>query len=217
MINVNSGGHQRLSGIAAALFLLAFILFASGLIEQIPMAALVGVMFIVVIGTFEWSSIRIFRKIPKHDAFVLVLVSGVTVATDLAMAVVVGVIVSALVFAWEHAKHINVKSYIAENGSKVYELNGPLFFGSVKNFRDLFEPENDPDDVVIEFQNSRVTDHSAIEAIDSLAEQYIKAGKTLHLRHLSEECRVLLDKAGDLVEVNRLEDPSYHVADDKLS
>ena len=217
MINISSGGHQRLSGVSAALFLLAFILFASSLIEQIPMAALVGVMFIVVIGTFEWSSIRIFKKIPKHDAFVLVLVSGVTVATDLAMAVIVGVIVSALVFAWEHAKHINVKSYIAENGSKVYELNGPLFFGSVKNFRDLFQPETDPDDVVIEFQNSRVTDHSAIEAIDSLAEQYIKAGKTLHLRHLSEECKVLLDKAGDLVEVNRLEDPSYHVADDKLS
>jgi len=217
MINVNSGGHQRLSGVAAALFLLAFILFASSLIEQIPMAALVGVMFIVVIGTFEWSSIRMFGKIPKHDAFVLVLVSGVTVATDLAFAVVVGVIVSALVFAWEHAKHINVKAYIAENGSKIYELNGPLFFGSVKNFLELFDPENDPDDVVIEFQNSRVTDHSAIEAIDSLAERYIKAGKKLHLRHLSEECKSLLDKAGDLVEVNRMEDPSYHVADDKLS
>ncbi len=217
MINVNSGGHQRLSGVSAALFLLAFILFASSLIEQIPMAALVGVMFIVVIGTFEWSSVRIFRKIPKHDAFVLVLVSGVTVATDLAIAVVVGVIVSALVFAWEHAKHINVTSTINEHGSKVYELNGPLFFGSVKNFRELFEPENDPDDVIIEFQNSRVTDHSAIEAIDSLAERYIQAGKKLHLRHLSEECRALLDKAGDLVEVNRMEDPNYHVADDKLS
>ena len=217
MINVNSGGHKRLSGVAAALFLLAFILFASSLIEQIPMAALVGVMFIVVLGTFEWSSIRIFNKIPRHDAFVLVLVSGVTVATDLAIAVIVGVIVSALVFAWEHAKHINVQSYIDENGSKVYELNGPLFFGSVKNFRDLFSPDDDPDDVIIEFQNSRVADHSAIEAIDSLAVQYIKAGKKLHLRHLSEECRQLLDKAGDLVEVNRMEDPSYHVADDKLA
>jgi len=217
MINVNSGGHKRLSGVAAALFLLGFILFASSLIEQIPMAALVGVMFIVVLGTFEWSSIRIFNKIPRHDAFVLVLVSGVTVATDLAIAVIVGVIVSALVFAWEHAKHINVQSYIDENGSKVYELNGPLFFGSVKNFRDLFSPDDDPDDVIIEFQNSRVADHSAIEAIDSLAVQYIKAGKQLHLRHLSEECRQLLDKAGDLVEVNRMEDPSYHVADDKLA
>jgi sulfate permease, SulP family len=217
MINVNSGGHKRLSGVSAALFLLAFILFTSSLIEQIPMAALVGVMFIVVIGTFEWSSIRIFNKIPRHDAFVLVLVSGVTVATDLAIAVIVGVIVSALVFAWEHAKHINVSSYIDDSGSKVYELNGPLFFGSVKNFRELFTPLDDPADVIIEFQNSRVTDHSAIEAIDSLAEQYIKAGKQLHLRHLSEECKQLLDKAGNLVEVNRLEDPSYHVADDKLA
>jgi SulP family sulfate permease len=141
----------------------------------------------------------------------------VTVATDLAVAVVVGVIVSALVFAWEHAKHINVNSYIDAAGSKVYELNGPLFFGSVKNFRDLFTPEDDPDDVIIEFQNSRVADHSAIEAIDSLAVRYIKAGKRLHLRHLSEECTLLLDKAGDLVEVNRLEDPSYHIADDKLA
>jgi len=217
IINVNSGGHKRLSGVSAALFLLAFILFASSLIEQIPMAALVGVMFIVVIGTFEWSSVRIFNKIPRHDAFVLVLVSAVTVATDLAIAVVVGVIVSALVFAWEHAKHIHVTSYIDDKGSRVYELNGPLFFGSVKNFRDLFSPEDDPDDVIIEFQNSRVTDHSAIEAIDSLADRYIKAGKKLHLRHLSEECRQLLDKAGDLVEVNRMEDPSYHVADDKLA
>lgn len=217
MINVNSGGHQRLSGVSAALFLLAFILFASSLIEQIPMAALVGVMFIVVIGTFEWSSFRIFGKIPRHDAFVIILVSGVTVASDLAIAVIVGVIVSALVFAWEHAKHINVNDYIDENGSKVYELNGPLFFGSVKNFRELFSPDNDPDDVIIEFKNSRVSDHSAIEAIDNLAERYIKAGKKIHLRHLSEECKQLLDKAGDMVEVNRLEDPSYHVADDKLS
>ena len=173
-------------------------------------------MFIVVMGTFEWSSFRIFKKIPRHDAFVLVLVSAVTVASDLAVAVVVGVIVSALVFAWEHAKHISVHCYIDKNGSKVYELNGPLFFGSVKTFRELFTPEEDPDDVIIEFQNSRVADHSAIEAIDSLAEYYINAGKQLHLRHLSEECKELLDKAGDLVEVNRLEDPDYHVADDKL-
>jgi len=216
MINVNSGGHQRLSGISAAMFLLGFILFASSLIEKIPMAVLVGVMFIVVVGTFEWSSFRIFKKIPRHDAFVLVLVSAVTVASDLAIAVVVGVVVSALVFAWEHAKHISVHSYVDENGSKVYELSGPLFFGSVKTFRELFTPEEDPDDVIIEFQNSRVADHSAIEAIDSLAEHYINAGKQLHLRHLSEECKELLDKAGDLVEVNRLEDPGYHVADDKL-
>lgn len=217
MINVNSGGRQRLSGISAALFLLGFILFASSLIEIIPLAALVGVMFMVVLGTFEWSSLRIMGKIPRTDAFVLILVSGVTVATDLAIAVIVGVIVSALVFAWEHAKHISVKSYDDKKGSRVYELTGPLFFGSVKNFLDLFNPEEDPNDVIIEFQNSRVADHSAIEAIDNLAEKYIKAGKQLHLRHLSLECRELLKNAGDLVEVNVLEDPRYHVADDQLA
>ncbi|VAX00075.1 Sulfate permease [hydrothermal vent metagenome] len=216
MINVNSGGHQRLSGISAALFLLMFIMFASDLIELIPMAALVGVMFIVVFGTFEWSSIRIMGKIPKTDAFVIILVSAVTVFTDLATAVIVGVIVSALFFAWEHASHIHVKSSDVD-GSRVYELNGPLFFGSVKNFLDLFNPEDDPDDVIIEFQNSRVADHSAIEAIDNLAIKYIKAGKKLHLRHLSPECKELLTKAGDLVEVNVLEDPKYHVADDQLA
>jgi SulP family sulfate permease len=217
MINISSGGRQRLSGISAALFLLGFILFASGLIEKIPMAALVGVMFIVVLATFEWSSLRIIRKIPRTDAFVLILVSGVTVVTDLAVAVVVGVIVSALAFAWEHAKHINVKGYDDENGSRIYELNGPLFFGSVKNFLELFRPEQDPDEVIIDFRNSRVADHSAVEAIDNLADKYIKAGKKLHLRHLSPECRQLLKKAGDLVEVNVMEDPSYHVADDALA
>ena len=217
MINVNSGGRQRLSGVAAAIFLLMFILFASSLIERIPMAALVGVMFIVVFATFEWSSLRIIGKIPATDAFVLILVSAVTVFTDLAIAVVVGVIVSALVFAWENAKHINIKSYDDENGSRVHELNGPLFFGSVKNFLELFNPSDDPDDVIIEFQNSRVADHSAIEAIDTLAERYIKAGKQVHLRHLSDECRQLLTKAGDLVEVNVMEDPRYHVADDQIA
>jgi SulP family sulfate permease len=217
MINVNSGGRQRLSGVAAALFLLMFILFASPLIERIPMAALVGVMFVVVVATFEWSSMRIMGKIPLSDAFILVLVSAVTVFTDLAIAVVVGVIVSALVFAWEHAKHINIKTYDDAQGSRVHELNGPLFFGSVKNFLELFNPEADPDDVIVEFQNSRVADHSAIEAIDTLAERYIRAGKTLHLRHLSAECRQLLRKAGDLVEVNVMEDPRYHVADDQMA
>lgn len=217
MINVNSGGRQRLSGISAALFLLAFILFASDLIEAIPMAALVGVMFVVVIGTFEWSSLRIMGKIPRTDAFVLVLVSAVTVMTDLAIAVVVGVIVSALAFAWEHAKHINAKTHDDEKGSRIYQLNGPLFFGSVKNFLEIFDPENDPDDVIIDFQNSRVADHSAIEAIDNLADKYIQAGKTLHLRHLSKDCRLLLKKAGDLVEVNVLGDPRYYVANDQLA
>ena len=217
MINVNSGGRQRLSGISAALFLLSFILFASSLIEMIPMAALVGVMFMVVLGTFEWSSLRIMNKIPAKDAFVLILVSGVTVATDLAIAVIVGVIVSALIFAWEHASHINIEQRDEEGGLPIYELNGPLFFGSVKNFLDLFDPKSDPDEVIIEFKNSRVADHSAIEAIDTLAEKYMRAGKQLHLRHLSPECRILLHKAGDLVEVNMMEDPTYHVADDQLA
>ena len=216
MINVNSGGRQRLSGISAALFLLAFILFASPLIEAIPMAALLGVMFMVVLGTFEWSSLRIICKIPRTDAFVLILVSAVTVATDLAIAVVVGVIVSALAFAWEHARHIHVRSHDEPGGARVYALHGPLFFGSAKNFLELFDPARDPDDVILEFQHSRVADHSAIEAIDTLAERYLQAGKTLHLRHLSPECRQLLKKAGNLVEVNVLEDPSYRVADDAL-
>ncbi len=216
MINVNSGGRGRLSGITAAVFLLIFILFASDLIEMIPLAALTGVMFMVVIGTFEWSSLRILGKIPRSDAFVLILVSGVTVATDLAVAVVVGIIVSALVFAWEHAKHIRVVTYKGRLDSKVYELHGPLFFASVKNFQELFDPKNDPDDVVVEFQHSRVMDHSAIEAIDTLAERYLHAGKRLHLRHLSGECHQLLHKAGDLVEVNVIEDPRYRVAVDQL-
>lgn len=217
VINIKSGGRGRLSGISAALFLLAFILFGSGLIERIPMAALVGVMFMVVIGTFEWSSFRIMRKIPVKDAFVLVLVSAVTVMTDLALAVIVGVIVSVLIFAWEHASHINIVKRDDPDGSRTYELNGPLFFGSVKDFMEMFDPKQDPDDVVIEFANSRVMDHSAIEAIDNLAEKYRKAGKTLHLRHLSLECAKLLHKAGDMVEVNVLEDPRYHVADDELA
>ncbi len=217
MININSGGRGRLSGISAALFLLLFILAASDLIEMIPLAVLTGVMFMVVIGTFEWSSLRIIRKIPTSDAFVLILVSGVTVAADLAIAVVVGVIVSALVFAWEHAKQIRVESFIDEQGSRVYELHGPLFFASVRNFQDLFNCKEDPDDVIIEFQHSRVMDHSAIEAIDTLADRYVNAGKTLHLRHVSPECRQLLHKAGDLVEVNMLEDPRYHIAVNELA
>ena len=217
MINVNSGGRGRASGITAALALLGFILFASGLIEQIPLAALVGVMFIVVIGTFEWSSFRILSKVPKADAFVIILVSGVTVISDLALAVIVGVIVSALVFAWEHAKHIVVTRSTDENGSTVYEVNGPIFFGSVANFLEQFDIDNDSDDIVVEFKRSRVADHSAIEAIDTLAERYLAKGKTLHLKHLNQECQQLLKKAGDLVEVNVIEDPDYHIATDKLA
>ncbi len=217
MINVNSGGRGRISGISAALFLLSFIMFASALISQIPLAALVGVMFMVVIGTFEWSSFRILGKIPKSDAFILISVSAITVITDnLAIAVLIGVVIAALVFAWNHAKHITVVITRDNDESKVYELHGPLFFGSVHNFQELFDPKNDPDDVVVEFKYSRVSDHSGIEAIDTLAERYLSAEKRLHLRHLSPECKKLLSKAGDLCEVNVIEDPKYYVADDKL-
>ncbi|MGY0220087.1 SulP family inorganic anion transporter [Endozoicomonadaceae bacterium StTr2] len=215
MINVNSGGRGRLSGISAALFLLTFILFASPLIEKIPLAALVGVMFIVVIGTFEWTSFRIMGKVPKGDAFVLVLVSVVTVLTDLAIAVIVGVIVSALVFAWEHAKHILVERSENEEGSTVYRVRGPLFFGSTANFMEQFTPREDNDDVIIDFAGSRVCDHSGLEAIDSLAERYLNNGKKVHFLHLSQDCRQLVQKAGSLIEVNVVEDPKYFVATNK--
>jgi len=217
MINVNSGGRGRMSGISAAIFLLLFILVASPIIEQIPLAALIGVMFIVVIGTFEWSSFRIVGKVPRSDALILVTVSAVTVATDLAVAVVVGVIISALVFAWEHAKHIRIEAREDHKGSTVYAVTGPLFFGSVTSFLERFDPRQDNDDVVIDFARSRVADHSGLDAIDTLAERYENAGKTLHLVHLSEECRKLLKKAGNLVEVNVIEDPKYFVAEDSLA
>lgn len=216
MININSGGRGRMSGVTAALVLLGFILFGASLIEMIPLAALVGVMFMVVLGTFEWASLRIFRKIPMTDAFVIVLVSGITVVADLAIAVIVGVIVSALVFAWKHAQHIEAEKSIDDNGMKIYNLRGPVFFGSVANFKELFTPEEDPEHVVIEFARSRISDHSGIEALDNLAEKYTALGKTLHIRHLSPECVALLAKAGDLCEVDQLADPDYHVASDKL-
>jgi len=212
MINVNSGGRGRLSGIVAALSLLAFILFASSLIEQIPIAALVGVMFIVVIGTFEWSSFRIIRRVPRQDAFVLIAVSAVTVFTDLAIAVIVGVIISALVFAWNHAKEVRVEKRENRYGSHYYTVHGPLFFGSTASFSEQFTPKDDNNDVIIDFADSRVADHSGIEAIDALAMRYKKNNRTLHLVHLSPECKRLLKKAGDMVEVNVVEDPNYFVA-----
>ena len=217
IINIKSGGRQRLSGISAALFLLIFILYASSLIEVIPIAVLVGVMFMVVIGTFEWGSLRLLGKIPLADWFIIVAVTAITVISDnLALAVIIGVILSALVFAWEHASHINAKVRYNRMGDKVYELEGPLFFASTQNFQEIFTPKEDTDDVVVDFKNSRVADHSAIEAIDKLAIRYDRADKRLHLKHVSEECRLLLKKAGPLVEVNVVEDPTYHVADDKL-
>ncbi|MCM2372366.1 SulP family inorganic anion transporter [Aporhodopirellula aestuarii] len=217
LINVNSGGRGRLSGVTAAVCLLAFVLFFARWIEQIPMAALVGVMFMVVIGTFEWASLKMFRRMPSSDMFVMVLVAAYTVFMhDLASAVILGVIVSALVFAWQHATHIAADVKFNEFGSKIYQLHGPLFFASVTSFKDMFDVSNDPEDVVIDFYYTRVYDQSGIEAINSISEKYVAAGKRLHLTHLSQECRDLLEKAGDLVEVNVSEDPHYHIATDRL-
>lgn len=218
LINVNSGGRGRLSGITAAVCLLLFVLFLAPLIEQISMAALVGVMFMVVIGTFEWASLKMFRRMPLSDVLVMVLVAGYTVIMhDLASAVILGVIVSALVFAWKQATHVGADVKYNQHGSKIYQLHGPLFFASVSSFKEMFEPADDPDDVVIDFYYTRVYDQSALEAINGLAEKYESAGKRLHLTHLSPECRGLLDRAGDLIEINLSEDPQYHVATDRLA
>jgi SulP family sulfate permease len=216
MINVNNGALRRLSGISMSLFLLSFILFGSSLIEAIPLAALIGVMFFVAEKTFEWGSLTALRKIPKSDALIVVAVTVVTVFTDLAVAVILGIVIAALVFAWQHAKQINVQTHTDENGWKVYELEGTLFFASIAPFQNLFTPKDDPQDVVIEFKRSKVMDHSAIEAIDTLAGRYQTEGKRLHLRHLSPDCLELLEKAKDMVEVNKFEDPHYHIADNKL-
>ncbi len=215
MINVKSGGRTRVAGIAAALFLLAFILFASGLIEQIPLAALVGVMFMVVIGTFAWNSLRILRKVPRTDAFVTILVTVVTVATDLATAVVVGVIVSALAYAWSNATRIHAikRESKTSAGAQVYEIQGPLFFGSSDGFMEIFDIENDPDVVIVDFANSRVADQSALQAIEALAQRYEDAGKEIQLRHLSRDCHKLLSKAGHLM-VDSDDDPDYALAVD---
>lgn len=217
MINISSGGRRNLSGIAAALFLLSFILFLSPLIEMIPVAVLVGIMFMVVLGTFEWGSFNLLNKIPREDSFVGILVAVVTVAADLAIAVVIGVLASALVFAWKQARHIYVETEQRQDGAMVYRVHGPLFFASVHRFNDLFDPANSPDEVFVDFAQSRIADHSAIEALDRLAERYKRAGKNLRLKHLSPECLKLLTTAADLVEVNIVEDPRYHVADDKLA
>lgn len=215
VINVNSGGRGRLSGFSASMFLLGFILFGSSLIEQIPIAALTGVMFMVVIGTFEWSSFRVMRRIPRSDAFVIILVSSVTVMFDLAIAVFVGVIASALVFAWQKSQHISADTSVREDGAKIYHLDGPLFFASNTSFRDLFDPANDPDHVIVDFSDSRVYGHAGIDAIDRLAERYKKAGKHMQLQHLSPDCALLLKKAGDLVTVETA-DAHYHMALDEL-
>jgi len=215
IINIKGGGRGRLSGITAAVFLLMFILFASSYIEQVPIAALVGVMFMVVIGTFAWSSFRIMNKIPKTDVFVLILVSSLTVIFDLAIAVISGVIISALVFAWENAKKIRARKRVKEDGTKVYEIWGPLFFGSISAFNSKFDVKNDPASIEIDFIEARISDHSAIEAIFALVEKYQAADKKITLKHLSEDCKVLLYKASPIfteVIEEDVDDPRYHLA-----
>ena len=218
IINVKSGGRGRLSGIVASLALLAFIVYLSEYVEMIPIAVLVGVMMMVVIGTFQWCTLRLFGKVPVLDVITGISVAVITLWTsDLALAVVVGVILSALSFAWESASKIYIKQTQNDNGDNIYKVKGTLFFASKEHFQELFDPKSDTDNVYIDFEDARALDHSAIRAIDKLAERYRRAGKTLHLQHLSAECRLLLKTAKNLVEVNILEDPTYHVADDKLA
>jgi len=217
IINIKGGGRTRLSGIVAALTLLCFILFASGLIEQVPIAALVGVMFMVVIGTFAWSSFRIINKIPKSDALVLISVSILTVVFDLAIAVIIGIIMSALVFAWENAKRIRARKRYLEDGTKVYEIWGPLFFGSITTFKNKFDVNGDPDRVIIDFLESRVSDHSALEALFQLVEKYEAAGKVVEVHHLSAECQRLMKKASPMlakVIESHMDDPRYRVMEE---
>ena len=215
MINVRSGGRTRIAGIAAALFLLMFILYTSKYIEMIPIAALVGVMFIVVIGTFAWSSIKFLMVVPRTDAFVTVLVTVVTVLEDLAVAVIVGVIVSALVYAWKTASRIRAieRPSKSDKGAKVYEIEGPLFFSSANSFLELFDPSKDPKVVIIDFAKSRVIDQSALKAIEDVAQKYDSFGKKIKLRHLSQDCHKLLSKTGQLIVDNK-NDPKYSLAVD---
>jgi SulP family sulfate permease len=217
LINISSGARARLSGIVAAVMLLVFIMFGASLIERLPMAALTGLMFMVAIGTFEWASLKTFNKMPKSDIFIMVMVTLVTVVFhNLAVAVLIGVIIAALVFAWDNAKRIRARKYVDKNGVKHYEIYGPLFFGSVTAFNEKFDVLNDPDEVIIDFAESRVVDMSAIEALNKMTERYLKVGKKIHLKHLSPDCKILLKNAGEIIDVNVLEDPHYKVAVNKL-
>lgn len=218
LINISSGARARLSGIVASVMLLVFIMFGANLIEQLPMAALTGLMIMVAIGTFEWASLRTFRRMPKSDIIVMLTVILVTVFLhNLALAVLVGVVISALVFAWENAKRIRARKYVDSAGVKHYEIFGPLFFGSISAFNEKFDVLNDPDEVIIDFSESRVADMSGIEALNKITERYRKVGKKIHLRHLSADCRMLLHNANDIIEVNIMEDPTYKVVVDKIS
>lgn len=217
LINVSNGARGRLSGIVAAIMLLVFVMFGAALIEKVPMAALTGLMMMVAIGTFEWASLRTFTKMPKSDIFVMVMVTLVTVFLhNLALAVIVGVIIAALVFAWDNAKRIRAREYLDAAGIKHYEIHGPLFFGSVTAFNEKFDVFNDSDEVIIDFAESRVVDMSAIEALNKITERYLKVGKKIHLKHLSPDCKKLLKNAEKIIDVNVMEDPTYKVAVDTL-
>ena len=216
LVNIGAGGRARLSAIVAAIAILLIILVAGPVIEQIPMAALVGVMMMVAIGTFEWVSFRIINKMPRHDIFIGMLVAVITIVLhNLALAVLIGVVISALVFAWESAKRIRARKYVDEDGVKHYEIFGPLFFGSTAAFIEKFDVLNDPNEVVIDFKESKVVDMSAIEALNKITEKYHKEGKKLHLRHLSQDCRQLLKNAETVIDVNIIEDPTYKVMTNK--
>lgn len=215
LINISNGARARLSGIVASIMLLIFIMFGSSLIEKVPMAALTGLMIMVALGTFEWASLKTFKKMPKSDVLVMVLVTLVTVFLhNLALAVLVGVIISALVFAWDNAKRIRARKHVDDQGIKHYEIYGPLFFGSTTNFSEKFDVKNDPEEIIIDFKESRVVDMSAIEALNKITQRYRKENKTVHLRHLSEDCRNLLKNAEAIIDINILEDPSYKVMKD---
>lgn len=212
LINVSNRARARLSGIVAAVMLLVFVMFGSSLIEKVPMAALTGLMIMVVIGTFEWASLKTFKRMPMSDIFVMVMVTLVTIFLhNLALAVIIGVIIAALVFAWDNAKRIRARKFVDDNGVKHYEIYGPLFFGSVIAFNEKFDVLNDPDEVIIDFAESRVVDMSAIEALNKITERYHKLGKKLHLKHLSLDCRKLLKNAEEIFDVNVMEDPTYKV------
>ena len=217
LINISSGARARLSGIVAAISLLMFIMFGADLIEKVPMAALTGLMIMVSIGTFEWASLRTFTRMPKSDIFVMVMVTLVTVFLhNLALAVIIGVVIAALVFAWDNAKRIRARKHVDENGVKHYEIYGPLFFGSITVFNEKFDVLNDPDEVIIDFAESRVVDMSAIEALNKITERYSKVGKKVHLRHLSKDCQQLLKNAEKIIDVNVMKDPTYKVVVDKV-
>jgi SulP family sulfate permease len=217
LINISNGARARLSGIVAAVALLLFVMFGAGLIERLPMAALTGLMIMVAIGTFEWASLRTFTKMPKSDIFVMVVVTFITILLhNLALAVIIGVIIAALVFAWDNAKRIRARKSVDEQGIKHYEIYGPLFFGSVAAFNEKFDIHNDPEEIIIDFRESRVVDMSAIEALNKITERYLKVDKKVHLRHLSPDCQILLKNADKIIDVNVLEDPTYHIVADKV-